>query len=140
MINCFERVTWDLCSVKQIDINVLSEILTEKRFNEVKENYQEQVKYSVDKEFSNILYLIEIFKLGNYLAVTDLFTDKEMQRINEIRNRIMHTHRALIEKKKDINLLITIINLFDKFEEIINNHHKENMQLTLERFGLVKKE
>jgi hypothetical protein len=87
----------------KIDEQVIREVIPEKAENHI-ENIEKRKKKNVDLSLKNFLYLRELLLIAKHLDYFQL-SEKEIDQINEIRNRVDHADRSLILSREDIRLI-----------------------------------
>jgi hypothetical protein len=105
-----ERRLWR--SVKKgLNEAELKNALVPERFEEVLERFEEAKEQRTDRDLGGLLFFGEILKLAKNRDLLPRISSDDRGRLNDVRNRVAHHDRLLIEKHKDVRKLAKVRDL-----------------------------
>jgi hypothetical protein len=89
----------------------LRKALTPERFDQVFRRFEEAREENVDRDLEGLLFFGEILKLAKNRGLLPSVSSDDRGRLNDVRNRVAHHDRLLIEKHKDMRKLVKVRDL-----------------------------
>jgi hypothetical protein len=89
----------------------LEDALVPERLEQVLERFEEAKEQRADRDLEGLLFFGEILKLARNRGLLPQVSSDDRGRLNDIRNRVAHHDRLLIEKHKDVRKLAKIRDL-----------------------------
>jgi hypothetical protein len=89
----------------------LEDALVPERLEQVLERFEEAKEQRADRDLEGLLFFGEILKLAKNRGLLPQVSSDDRGRLNDIRNRVAHHDRLLIEKHKDVRKLAKIRDL-----------------------------
>jgi hypothetical protein len=112
LFEAVERHIWPLVSSK-LDESDLSKVMDEQRAETLKKRKMKAQKEDVDVGWSGLLYFNEILALAIHYGIIQISTsDREV--LANMRNRVVHTDKLLVEVHGDITRLVKTHELCQK--------------------------
>lgn len=105
LLEAVEKHLWPLVSAKLGNSELPSGVIDPKRWGDLKERKARAEKDDVDIGWIGLLYFDEILRFASHFGVIAL-SNKDRETLVNIRNRVAHTDRLLVDSHKDVGLLV----------------------------------
>lgn len=105
LFEAVEKQLWPLVSEKLGKAELPKGVIEPKRWETLKERKARAARDDVDVGWTGLLYFDEILRFASHFKVVTL-ASKDREVLANVRNRVSHTDRFLVESHKEVALLV----------------------------------